>query len=309
MVSTHAPLAGSDLTIRLGADTTELFQPTLPLRGATQQIGGLGRQHRVSTHAPLAGSDQCRCLLLLVGVVSTHAPLAGSDLIAFCSPSFCACSFNPRSPCGERPFQFSNASWAQQFQPTLPLRGATYNAGAGDDTLAVSTHAPLAGSDLGEPGRGQEVRVFQPTLPLRGATHVSVLGIVCGDVSTHAPLAGSDSRAPRTAAPSRGFNPRSPCGERRRGHPVEPRQARFNPRSPCGERHLLDGALERPQLFQPTLPLRGATFDQRCSTLNPIRFNPRSPCGERRSNSFAAPMRHLFQPTLPLRGATANSVS
>ena len=56
-----------------------MFQPTLPLRGAT----AVGRrdlaERQVSTHAPLAGSDRGLVDDAALGVVSTHAPLAGSD--------------------------------------------------------------------------------------------------------------------------------------------------------------------------------------------------------------------------------------
>ena len=56
------------------------FQPTLPLRGATDDLrfrAGLGG---VSTHAPLAGSDYLVPRLGYIRDVSTHAPLAGSDI-------------------------------------------------------------------------------------------------------------------------------------------------------------------------------------------------------------------------------------
>ena len=56
--------------------------------------------------------------------------------------------------------------------------------------------------------------------------------------------------------------------------------------------------------FQPTLPLRGATPP--CPRCRPAlrRFNPRSPCGERHATNAAAATTNMFQPTLPLRGAT-----
>ena len=57
LVSTHAPLAGSDYS------TT--------LQGC--------RVTSVSTHAPLAGSDLRHPARPDVALVSTHAPLAGSD--------------------------------------------------------------------------------------------------------------------------------------------------------------------------------------------------------------------------------------
>ena len=56
-----------------------MFQPTLPLRGATAQTLAGVRVAPVSTHAPLAGSDVHDVLERLLLGVSTHAPLAGSD--------------------------------------------------------------------------------------------------------------------------------------------------------------------------------------------------------------------------------------
>ena len=191
-VSTHAPLAGSDVyTSRLGRTTAKfqptlplrgatgkypnsriveemfqptlplrgattpnatkcaatLFQPTLPLRGATSGNTKSSRQKRVSTHAPLAGSDRCASSTTRgPRQVSTHAPLAGSDrkgdsavgyVVSFNPRSPCgerprgraACRttpcFNPRSPCGERPVDLLMSTERIEFQPTLPLRGAT----------------------------------------------------------------------------------------------------------------------------------------------------------------------------------------
>ena len=191
-VSTHAPLAGSDGNTVSLRRCYEMFQPTLPLRGATSFLFLSRCEVDVSTHAPLAGSDD-----------GTRAAL-GECL-----------GFNPRSPCGERHAKAHREGRAQ----------------------LVSTHAPLAGSDGVRP----------LAAPLGGL------------VSTHAPLAGSDVRYAQLATGSASFNPRSPCGERR--NTVSLRR--------CYE------------MFQPTLPLRGAT--SRCRAISSTRsFNPRSPCGERR---------------------------
>ena len=79
--------------------------------------------------------------------------------------------------------------------------------------------------------------------------------------------------------------------------------------------------------FQPTLPMRGATFLLRFKRSLAIDFNPRSPCGERLSrarrgcgqrgyfnprspcgerptNATNYTNNSTFQPTLPMRGAT-----
>ena len=80
--------------------------------------------------------------------VSTHAPLAGSDLLFGAIDDFF------------------------EFQPTLPLRGATARRRRQVPPLVVSTHAPLAGSDAPAETVALQLRVFQPTLPLRGATTI-----------------------------------------------------------------------------------------------------------------------------------------
>ena len=80
IVSTHAPLAGSDPTAASPPIAPHGFQLTLPLRGATAAPVIRIADHIVSTHAPLAGSD-CR--------PAPHHKKEGS--------------FNSRSPCGERP--------------------------------------------------------------------------------------------------------------------------------------------------------------------------------------------------------------
>ena len=125
----------------------------------------------------------------------------------------------------------------------------------------------------------------------------------------------------------RHFNPRSPCGERHGGPGGSPFYFDFNPRSPCGERPVPSSSSSAQQIFQPTLPVRGATADfnsmigipndfnprspcgERPSCFLPsigmTNFNPRSPCGERHSGLIANSGVRLFQPTLPVRGATA----
>ena len=56
--------------------------------------------------------------------ISTHAPRAGSD------------------ECDK------DGNWVgAEFQPTLPLRGATAASGPAAPRLPISTHAPRAGSD------------------------------------------------------------------------------------------------------------------------------------------------------------------
>ena len=127
------------------------------------------------------------------------------------------------------------------------------------------------------------------------------------------------------------FNPRSPCGERLYSLALSvPKSSNFNPRSPCGERHYKEGQYAGHNIFQSTLPMRGATWRYifrvvvssisihaphagsdmvHCGThRKELYFNPRSPCGERRSSSMSLIFSSSkFQSTLPMRGATALS--
>ena len=324
-VSTHAPLAGSDGG-KIGIMQVYcLFQPTLPLRGATIRHGAGSPRCRcfnprspcgerpvgeppvravvdVSTHAPLAGSDDGRSHHLGIGLVSTHAPLAGSDggvpaarghqqvsthaplagsdrphlqgdhrrrvsthaPLAGSDSSARSCrrpasSFNPRSPCGERPASPPLKSRPKKVSTHAPLAGSdevlaqmppphgvsTHAPLAGSDLVGacygverpVSTHAPLAGSDSRQTCEARLAAVFQPTLPLRGATDCNFAPPIAPLVSTHAPLAGSDVMSTSSSGLAKtGFNPRSPCGERLWRTLISACSTCFNPRSPCGER-------------------------------------------------------------------------
>ena len=125
-------------------------------------------------------------------------------------------------------------------------------------------------------------------------------------ISIHAPRTGSDTvrvghffrrnaisiHAPRTGSDYVCRKPERLCPH-------------FNPRSPHGERHGGGVLLVSLEIFQSTLPARGAT---NCTAPGPPRrghFNPRSPHGERRLTPRTRPSRNAgFQSTLPARGAT-----
>ena len=80
-------------------------------------------------------------------IISTHAPLAGRDVAIF-----------------------GNVFGMIVFQPTRPLRGATFFFHLKEVYLRISTHAPLAGRDVFPFVVCAMLSQFQPTRPLRGAT-------------------------------------------------------------------------------------------------------------------------------------------
>ena len=101
-ISIHAPRVGSDSLFLIAWSGTIGFQSTLPVWGATSYCQG---------HYP-------------PDIISIHAPRVGSDNVTL-SPSALTYHFNPRSPCGERPF------------------GGKF----GKFFYGISIHAPRVGSD------------------------------------------------------------------------------------------------------------------------------------------------------------------
>ena len=124
---------------------------------------------------------------------------------------------------------------------------------------------------------------FNPRSPCGERLFVRAVNSVRGVISIHAPRAGSDGEKAKPFGGALYFNPRSPCGERRNGADIytAPRQ-NFNPRSPCGERRYRAKVTVGKDIFQSTLPVRGAT--RRCTKKQCIASK--------------------FQSTLPVRGAT-----
>ena len=154
----------------------------------------------------------------------------------------------------------STAPIRQYFNPHSPCGERLRVCCAQSECRSISIHTPLAGSDRTMTPIRPLARLFQSTLPLRGATDERLAAYWLTYISIHTPLAGSDVQS----NPSTNF------------------PFYFNPHSPCGERRFHRAMRGETEIFQSTLPLRGATI-----TL----------C--RRRNA------HLFQSTLPLRGATS----
>ena len=191
-----------------------LFQSTLPVRGATPCPAGRRRRGSnfnprspcgerptvvlprfcvvISIHAPRAGSDELVLQVALHITISIHAPRAGSDVA---SPEFRSLKddFNPRSPCGERPFRYVAIATSINFNPRSPcgerlairssrlpqVEISIHAPRAGSDGLSrlsalrmikISIHAPRAGSDENQPTVNCPDIAFQSTLPVRGAT-------------------------------------------------------------------------------------------------------------------------------------------
>ena len=124
------------------------------------------------------------------------------------------------------------------FQPTRPLRGATRDL---PTTVTFKKTfqptRPLRGATMISLTNSRK-HLFQPTRPLRGATHFLVGDVFSFYISTHAPLAGRDVINSTAGRIHTNFNPRAPCGARLVAFGMEVINDDFNPRAPCGARPL-----------------------------------------------------------------------
>ena len=217
------------------------------MRGATRSCKALQMSCRLfqSTH-PMRGATILRGAMGSSGEISIHAPHAGCDVALMCHNNQ-PVDFNPRTPCGVRPY----------------IR-TTFN-----DRDAISIHAPHAGCDLKRLCRRQFARQFQSTHPMRGATTRYLTHLMqlknfnprtpCGVrrvyvyparqlqkrfQSTH-PMRGATSRDMIANIEADNFNPRTPCGVRRARFLCLTKSTNFNPRTPCGVRHAQHADLFR----------------------------------------------------------------
>ena len=191
-----------------------MFQPTLPLRGATLGRSSMVRRERGFNPRSPCGERRAPGRATRPGRGFNPRSPCGERPSP--RPTYRPMRrFNPRSPCGERLTTCVSVPASVVFQPTLPLRGATQHHPLILTVPQVSTHAPLAGSDRAPEKECPAGGGFNPRSPCgerrrRPGTTWQRLWIV----STHAPLAGSDARRTCRAARATRFNPRSPCGER-----------------------------------------------------------------------------------------------
>ena len=184
------------------------FQPTLPVRGATQSPTHLQiLQANFNPRSPCGERPKYSAFAGWVGIFQPTLPVRGAT--GLCETEggpFCISTHAPRAgsddfPCRRRaPYR---------FQPTLPVRGATC-------LTAVPVRTPL----------------FQPTLPVRGATHPKLGKSQRNrDFNPRSPC--GERQMPFDAAQRfPDFNPRSPCGERRKKSKIDSVKPRISTHAP-----------------------------------------------------------------------------
>ena len=233
--------------------------------------------------------------------------------------------FNPRSPHGERRTTTTDSLFSIAFQSTLPARGATPPDERRTRNRPISIHAPRTGSDVKNDSMDRDHRISIHA-PRTGSDAQSRNPQRNRGISIHAPRTGSDANGSsvllmdsefQSTLPARGatrrsesacrmqnFNPRSPHGERPPSSPLlRRRSTNFNPRSPHGERHFANIERKIDNVFQSTLPARGATkAEPRQKRRGPFQSTLPARGATRCRWQTASP--RLFQSTLPARGAT-----
>ena len=126
-ISIHAPREGSDV---LGVQVRcyhDLFQSTLPARGATRGGRLIDKKGRFQSTLPARGATRGGRLIDKKGRFQSTLPARGATVIGgYCRDTLK--DFNPRSPRGERPRAKLAYCSSSSFQSTLPARGATSSA-------------------------------------------------------------------------------------------------------------------------------------------------------------------------------------
>ena len=82
-ISTHAPLAGRDMGGFEESGARVIFQPTRPLRGATDVFAEMLEEEKFQPTRPLRGATGTYTPKSTQIFISTHAPLAGRDRLSF----------------------------------------------------------------------------------------------------------------------------------------------------------------------------------------------------------------------------------
>ena len=191
--------------------------------------------------------------------ISIHTPHAGSDrfsvvissvLMSFQStlPMRGATHTDPRA----------RANWCE-FQSTLPMRGATNKPIKADYRRIISIHTPHAGSDVIKSSIDSLYSISIHT-PHAGSDGYCINDVVILNISIHTPHAGSDCEQLLLVVTNLHFNPHSPCGERLFTGHTDPRAQVFQSTLPMrGATEVFRNIHVQNQRFQSTLPMRGAT--------------------------------------------------
>ena len=197
-------------------NTYHLFQPTPSLRRATAYPGNLRTSRRGFQPTPS----------LRRATATRHTFWQAPN------------HFNPRPPCGGRPYGVYVGAVLYEFQPTPSLRRATHGRRQGGGRGHISTHALLAEGD-------------------RWRVRTADAG---ANISTHALLAEGDAPRATTSTESSIFQPTPSLRRATEAADTTPEAAAFQPTPSLRRATIREFKLYRWDEFQPTPSLRRATL-------------------------------------------------
>ena len=214
-ISIHAPHAGSDGSRTEKYTVVYRFQSTPPMRGATRGLFKLRADAPISIHAPHAGSDPKGVdfddrtdisihaphagsdLMLRIKIkimpISIHAPHAGSDQ-AVQKAKISTMHFNPRPPCGERPFCAVLLTADNQISIHAPHAGSDPILCNWRYASCISIHAPHAGSDTYNGRRTQRFLYFNPRPPCGERLKLTVTPLTAWTFQSTPPMRGATQK-------------------------------------------------------------------------------------------------------------------
>ena len=342
LISTHAPARGA--TPICGCKgTATVFQPTLPhgerlkrlpmyLQGRRFQptlphgerpISAAGVHCTRPFQPTLPHGERRHTPVCTVRDFAHFNPRSrtGSDTPYALFTSAIQSYFNPRSPHGERRQALMRKNALNEFQPTLPARGATKLSSYQRFTIRISTHAPRTGSDPAEgtneaaewhfnprSPHGERLEQLTEKLPRyhfnprspHGERRAPARQTTDPDlISTHAPRTGSDrcllhghrARAISTHAPRTGSDAQL-CQQ----HPLAAVISTHAPRTGSDRTGCCNGGVAAD--FNPRSP-HGERRTPRQHFFSAVYFNPRSPHGERPGQHKAVAPLDDFNPRSP----------
>ena len=170
VISIHAPREGSDVFLNLFSCTYIDFNPRSP-RGERQSTEGIMiNLMKFQSTLPARGATECAPRGGLRPYYFNPRSPRGERRPATVRESRRSRNFNPRSPRGERPKRGKTEGCGEEFQSTLPARGATPIASI---RAAIHSH-------------------FNPRSPRGERRSDSAIISHAGRISIHAPREGSD---------------------------------------------------------------------------------------------------------------------
>ncbi len=169
-------------------------------------------------------------------------------------------NFNPRPPCGGRPYARPITSAGSLFQSTSPVRGTTFTASDFIIDFFISIHVPRAGDDACWQTPSTITTYFNPRPPCGGRRDGMRSGVVIFNISIHVPRAGDDASTNSSKCTTRNFNPRPPCGGRLGRDEAKRCKGNISIHVPrAGDDTCTPRETLRFSTFQSTSPVRGTT--------------------------------------------------